>query len=138
MENDFIVPIFLCLTAGIICLIILTINFPKYSSEIKSFKANAYKINAEVIGYDSSYDSEGGSSYSAVYSYNHPVLGFIKLRSKVYKSRKPKIGKIKTIYYNPNYKYTYYNSIMDLYFPIALLSTISLMFIGGGIIFMLA
>ena len=117
-------------------MIISIIQFPKYANEIRSFKANAYKINAEVVGYDSSYDSEGGASYSAVYSYNHPILGLIKLRSKIYKARKPKIGKIKTIYYNPNYQYTYYNSIMDVYFPVALLSTISLMFIGGGIVFM--
>lgn len=136
LETDFIFPSALCIIAGIVCVIISIIQFQKYANEIRSFKENAYKINAEIVGYDSSLDSDGHSCYSSVYNYNHPNLGCIKLRSKVYKPRKPKLGKVKTIYYNPKYPYAYYNNIMDLYYPIVLLLTIGLMFIGGGIIFL--
>lgn len=134
MDGDALILGSLCIIAGLVEMIISRFVFKKYANEIKSFKENAYKIQAEVVGYDTSYDSEGGGGYSAIYKYNNSELGSITLRSKLYKPRKPKLGKIKTIYYNPKYPYRYYNTKRDLYFPIILLLSSGLMFVGGGLI----
>lgn len=135
MDGDALILGSLCIIAGLVEIIISRFIFKKYANEIKSFKENAYKIQAEVVGYDESYDDgEGGGGYSAIYKYNNSELGSIHLTSNMYKSRKPKLGKIKTIYYNPKYPYRYYNTKIDLYFPIILLLSSGLMFVGGGLI----
>lgn len=89
--------------------------------EINSFVKNSYKIEAEVIHFTTHKSGTRKNrkiGYSAIYKYNHPTLGAIKLKSDIYTSRIPKIGNVKTIYYNPEYPNTYYNGILDVLLPI--------------------
>ena len=137
MEDNFIFPATLCLIAGLILIVVSIFLYRKYAKEIKSFKTNAYKIDAEVVGYSYSGDAET-VGYSPEYMYNHPSLGSIKLTSSSYTNRKPKIGKTKTIYYNPTYPFKYYNSKLDVYNPTVPVLVIGLMFVCGGIVFMFA
>lgn len=133
MNPDNIIPAIICVVVGLISSIVSFLYISKKTLEIKSFKKNAYKIHAQVINYNSDYDSDNGTSYSAIYKYNHPTLGPINLSNNIYYSRKPKIGRTKTIYYNPEYPYKYYNNLLDLYKPITFLLIFSASFVLCGI-----
>lgn len=96
-------------------------DMDKYIYEINSFIKNSYKIEAEVIHFTthkSGTRKHRKIGYSAIYKYNHPTLGAIKLKSDIYTSRIPTIGTVKTIYYNPEHPNTYYNGILDVLLPI--------------------